>query len=107
MFAGPSRWDPHRGMQRQQIPPGKGVTVIRRLLLVAATVFGVVVALPATEAQAIPVCKSGYACLYQWWADRDHTIFNGFLSIDCRGVAESSGTHSGFLDFNQARCNDS
>jgi len=78
--------------------------VIRRLVVVAATVFGVAVVLPAVPAQAIPVCRSGYACLYQWWADREHTVFNGFLSTDCEGVSTSSGTHTGFLEFNQARC---
>ena len=80
--------------------------MIRRLLLVAATVLSFVVVLPTAQAQAIPVCKSGYACLYQWWADRDHTIFNGYLSVDCQGRSESEGTHSGYLEFNQARCND-
>jgi hypothetical protein len=77
--------------------------VIRRMLLVAATVF-VAVVMPAGQAQAIPVCKSGYACLFQWWADRDHTVFNGFQSIDCQGGVVSSGTRSGFLEFNQVRC---
>ncbi|KOV85553.1 hypothetical protein ADL03_13850 [Nocardia sp. NRRL S-836] len=61
--------------------------------------------MPAGPAQAIPACKSGYACLYQWWADREHTEFNGFLSIDCDGSAVSSGTRSGYLQFTQARCN--
>jgi hypothetical protein len=77
--------------------------VIRRLLLVAATVF-VTVVMPAGQAQAIPVCRNGYTCLYQWWADREHTVFNGFRSIDCQGGVDSRGTLSGFLEFNQARC---
>jgi hypothetical protein len=89
---------------RQRILPGKDAVVIRRLLLVAATVFGVVV-VPAGPAQAIPACKSGYACLYQWWADREHTVFRGFRSIDCQGAVVSSGTLSGYLEFNQSRCN--
>ena len=79
--------------------------MIRRLLLVAATVFSFVVVLPAGPAQAIPACKSGYACLYQWWADREHTVFNGFRSIDCQGSMVSSGKLSGYLEFNQSRCN--
>ncbi len=77
--------------------------MLRRLLLVAATVF-VAVVMPAGQAHAIPVCKNGYACLYQWWADRDHTVFNGFRSIDCQGGVDSSGKLSGFLEFNQVRC---
>ena len=78
--------------------------MIRRLLLVAATVF-VAVVMPAGQAQAIPACKDRYACLYQWWADREHTVFNGFRSIDCQGGVVSSGRQSGFLEFNQVRCN--
>lgn len=76
--------------------------MIRRLLLVAATVLGVV--LVPGQAQAIPVCRDRYTCLYQWWADRDHTIFNGYQAIDCQGGVDTVGTLSGFLEFHQARC---
>ncbi|MFJ6671828.1 hypothetical protein ACIQMJ_12035 [Actinosynnema sp. NPDC091369] len=78
--------------------------MIRRLLVVVAAALGVVALVPAS-AQAIPVCKSGYACLYQWYADPEHTVFNGYLSIDCDGSADSSGVHRGYLVFGQARCN--
>ncbi|MEV4314115.1 DUF6289 family protein [Actinocrispum sp. NPDC049592] len=79
--------------------------MIRRVLVVAATVLGVVGVLPAVEAQAIPVCRNGYACLYQWYADPGHTVFSGYLSVDCNGNADSSGTRTRYLDFNQAPCN--
>ncbi|MEU7481550.1 hypothetical protein AB0A63_36630 [Lentzea sp. NPDC042327] len=79
--------------------------MIRRMLLVAATALGVVL-VPTGQAQAIPMCKSGYACLYQYWADSEHTVFNGFRSIDCQGRVDSSGKLSGYLQFTQARCND-
>ncbi|MEJ2856008.1 MULTISPECIES: hypothetical protein [unclassified Saccharothrix] len=78
--------------------------MIRRLVVAVAAALGVVALVPAT-AQAIPVCKSGYACLYQWYADPEHTEFNGFLSIDCDGRSESSGVQRGYLVFGQARCN--
>jgi hypothetical protein len=78
--------------------------VIRRVLVVAATLLGVVAFVPAVPAQAIPHCRDGYACLYQWWADQEHTVFNGFLSIDCDGTATSSGRLTGFLVFGDAQC---
>lgn len=80
--------------------------MIRRALVVAATVLGVAVVVPAVEATAIPMCRSGYACLYQWWADPDHTVFKGYMAIDCRGNVDSSGTRTRYLDFSQSRCND-
>lgn len=79
--------------------------MVRRLLVVAATLIGVAAVVPAVPAQAIPRCRDGYACLYQWWADAEHTVFNGFLSIDCNGVATSSGRQTGFLVFGDALCN--
>lgn len=84
--------------------PRNEVTVIRRLLIGAFAVLGVIVFVPA-PAQAIPVCKSGYACLYQWYADADRTVFNGYRSIDCQGRTESQGILRGYLVFGQARCN--
>ncbi|MBP2327300.1 uncharacterized protein YraI [Kibdelosporangium banguiense] len=80
--------------------------MIRRLLLVAATTLGVVAVMPAAQAQAIPQCRSGYTCLYQWYQDAAHTVFAGYLSVDCRGNSASSGTRTRYLEFNQARCND-
>ncbi len=79
--------------------------MIRRVLIVAATVLGVAGVVPAVEAQAIPACRSGYTCLYQWYADPGHTVFTGYLSIDCQGHSDSSGDRSRYLDFNQAPCN--
>lgn len=81
--------------------------MIRRALVVAATVLGVAVVVPAVEAQAIPACASGHACLYQWWADPGRTVFSGYLSINCQGNAASSGTRTRYLDFTQSRCNSS
>jgi hypothetical protein len=31
-------------------------------------------------------------------------VFNGFLSVDCRGEVTTSGTRSGYLVFSQAPC---
>lgn len=78
--------------------------MIRRLLLAAVTALAAVVVIPTAPAQAIPACGNGYSCLYQWWADRAHTVFNGFLSVDCSGNVDISGTRSGYLVFSQARC---
>ncbi|MFI9815937.1 hypothetical protein [Saccharothrix variisporea] len=78
--------------------------MVRRLVVAVAAALGVVALVPAA-AEAIPVCKSGYACLYQWYADPEHTEFNGFLSISCDGTSESSGVQRGYLVFGQARCN--
>jgi hypothetical protein len=78
--------------------------VIRRLLVAVVAALGVVALAPAS-AQAIPVCKSGYACLYQWYADPEHTQFNGYRAIDCDGNVDSSGVQRGYLVFGQARCN--
>jgi hypothetical protein len=80
--------------------------VVRRLLVAVAAALGVVALAPAS-AQAIPMCKSGYACLYQWYADPEHTVFNGFRAIDCDGSVDSSGVQRGYLVFGQARCNTS
>lgn len=78
--------------------------MVRRALVLAATLIGVLAVVPAVPAQAIPHCRNGYACLYQWWADSEHTVFNGFLSVDCNGVATSSGRQTGFLVFGDALC---
>ena len=78
--------------------------MIRRLLVAVVAALGVVALVP-TAAQAIPVCKSGYACLYQWYADPERTVFNGFRAIDCDGSVESSGVLRGYLVFGDARCN--
>ena len=80
--------------------------MIRRLVIAAAAALAATVVIPTAQAQAIPACGSRYECLYQWWADREHTVFNGFRSIDCQGGVVSSGRQSGFLEFNQVRCND-
>ncbi|NUT98103.1 MAG: hypothetical protein HOY78_39440 [Saccharothrix sp.] len=78
--------------------------MIRRLVVAVAAALGVVALVPAA-AQAIPVCKSGYACLYQWYADAEHTEFNGYRSINCDGSVDSSGIQRGYLVFGSARCN--
>jgi hypothetical protein len=91
-------------LRRQQVHRGRDTTVIRRLPLAAATVLAAAVVLPTAQAQVIPACGNGYSCLYQWWADRAHTVFNGFLSVDCRGEVATSGTRSGYLVFSQAPC---
>jgi hypothetical protein len=78
--------------------------MIRRIALVGVAVLGFTAILPATSVQAIPKCRSGYNCLYQWYADPAHTTFVGFMSIDCDGNTDSSGERSGYLDFTQARC---
>ena len=80
--------------------------MIRRLLLAAVTALAAAVVIPTAQAQAIPACGNGYSCLYQWWADRAHTVFNGYLSVDCGGNVDTFGTRSGYLVFNQARCGD-
>ncbi|WP_447007334.1 hypothetical protein ACRAKI_13070 [Saccharothrix isguenensis] len=78
--------------------------MIRRLLVAVVAALGVVALVPAS-AQAIPMCKSGYACLYQWYADPGHTKFNGYRAIDCDGSVDSSGLQRGYLVFGEARCN--
>lgn len=78
--------------------------MIRRLLVAVVAALGVVALAPAS-AQAIPVCKSGYACLYQWYADAEHTQFNGYRSVDCDGNVQTSGVQRGYLEFTQGRCN--
>lgn len=80
--------------------------MIRRLLVTVVAALGAVALVPAS-AQAIPVCKSGYACLYQWYADPEHTVFNGFRAINCDGTVDNSGVQRGYLVFGQARCNTS
>jgi hypothetical protein len=94
---------PVRRWSHVTVPLGKDTTVIRRLLLVAATVLGIAVVVPG-QANAYPHCKAGYTCLYQWWADSAHTIFNGYLSIGCDGTSESEGTHTGYLEFHESIC---
>ena len=82
--------------------------MVRRLLVATAAALGMVgVGVGVAPAQAIPVCKSGYACLYQWYADPEHTEFNGYRSINCDGSVDSSGIQRGYLVFGQARCNTS
>jgi hypothetical protein len=78
--------------------------VIRRLVIAATVALAAALVIPTAQAQAIPACGSRYACLYQWWADRAHTVFNGFLSVDCTGDVTTSGTRSGYLVFSQAPC---
>ncbi|MEU5693289.1 hypothetical protein [Actinosynnema sp. NPDC020468] len=78
--------------------------MIRRLLVAVVAALGVAVLVPAS-AQAIPVCRSGYACLYQWYADLAHTRFNGYRSVDCDGTVDSSGVQRGYMEFSQSRCN--
>ncbi|OLF16294.1 hypothetical protein [Actinophytocola xanthii] len=78
--------------------------MVRRIALVGAAVLGFTAILPATSVQAIPKCRSGYNCLYQWYADPAHTTFVGFLSIDCEGNTESSGGRSQHLHFTESPC---
>jgi hypothetical protein len=78
--------------------------MVRRLALVSAAVLGFTALLPATSVQAIPKCRAGYNCLYQWYADPAHDTFVGFMSIDCEGDVESSGERSRYLDFTESPC---
>ena len=51
------------------------------------------------------MCKSGYACLYQYYSDPEYTVLVGYQSIDCAGHSELSGSRTRYLEFSQARCN--
>jgi hypothetical protein len=78
--------------------------VIRRLVIAATIALAAAVVIPTAQAQAIPACGDRYACLYQWWADRAHTVLNGFLSVDCTGDVTTFGTRGGYLVFSQVPC---
>jgi hypothetical protein len=80
--------------------------MIRRLIMVAALVsVSVIPALSAPHANAIPLCKAGYTCLYVYYSTVERTTAIGYTSIPCSGPAVTEGMTSGYFDFSEAECN--
>jgi hypothetical protein len=81
--------------------------MIRRALIAAIlAAAGLVVPLfAASPANAIPICKAGYTCLYVYYSTPAHTTEIGYLDIPCSGTPTSWGETSGYFTFSEAECN--
>jgi hypothetical protein len=80
--------------------------MIRRMLTAAVLVTaGLVPLFAASPANAIPICKGGYTCLYVFYSTPAHTTEIGYNDIPCSGPGSSWGTASGYFTFSEAECN--
>jgi uncharacterized protein DUF6289 len=81
--------------------------MIRRILVVAAVAAaGLVPFLTVPVANAIPICKEGYDCLYVYYSTIARTTPIGYWSISCNGTSSHSGETSAYFNFSEALCND-
>jgi hypothetical protein len=80
--------------------------MIRRVLLVAALLVGTTaaVAVPVGTASARPVCMADYQCTTTFYADAQHTVFNGQTVRLCNGTSESVGVLEGYSVTFQGPC---
>ncbi len=80
--------------------------MIRRMLIAAVLAMaGLVPFFAASPANAIPICKAGYACLYVYYSTPARTTEIGYLNIPCSGLPTSWGETSGYFTFAEAECN--
>jgi hypothetical protein len=79
--------------------------VIRRLILVATLVAASLAPmLFASSANAIPVCKANYTCLYEYYSNAARTDWIGYVDYPCSGPAVIVGSQSGYFTFSEALC---
>jgi hypothetical protein len=79
--------------------------MIRRLVLAATLVAASVTPILFTSAaNAIPVCKAGYTCLYEYYSNEARTDWIGYVDIPCSGPAVIVGEQSGYFTFGEAQC---
>jgi len=79
---------------------------IRRTLVAAALAAGGLVPFfAAPAANAIPICKADYACLYVFYSTPAHTTEIGYNNIPCSGQGSSWGSVSGWFTFSEVECN--
>jgi hypothetical protein len=79
--------------------------MIRRVLIAATlAAAGLVPFFVASPANAIPICRTGYTCLYVYYSSAAHTTEIGYLDIPCSGNPVSWGEISGYFTFSDAEC---
>ncbi|MFI6761636.1 DUF6289 family protein [Micromonospora sp. NPDC050417] len=59
---------------------------------------------PASPAQAIPVCKSGYQCTYTYYSSATFETVVGGRTKFCDGTVDSFGTTTRWLEMVSAQC---
>jgi hypothetical protein len=80
--------------------------MIRRTLIAATLVAaGLVPFFAASPANAIPICKADYTCLYVYYSTPARTTEIGYSDIPCSGPGTSWGEISGYFTFSEAECN--
>jgi hypothetical protein len=80
--------------------------MIRRLIMVAA--LGAACLIPmlsSPHANAIPLCKADYTCLFVYYSTAARTTAIGDTNIPCSGPATTVGETSAYFDFYTAECN--
>ena len=80
--------------------------MIRRTLVAAMlAAAGLTPFFAASPANAIPICKAGYACLYVYYSTIARTTEIGYNNIPCSGLPTSWGQVSGDFTFSEVECN--
>lgn len=81
---------------------------IRRGAIAAAAAVLATTAMlvPATRADAIPMCRIGYQCSYNFFDSSEHTNRVGWRMEWCDGTSDSEGTISPYMEFLSVKCND-
>lgn len=77
----------------------------RSLVAILLATGGLAPFLAAPAANAIPICKAGYTCLYVYYSTIARTTPVGYTSVSCNGLGVNSGTTSAFFNFTEAQCN--
>ena len=80
--------------------------MFRRTLFAALlAVAGLVPLFAASPANAIPICRADYSCLYVYYSTPAHTTEIGYVYMNCNGTGGSWGSISGYFTFSEVECN--
>jgi hypothetical protein len=79
--------------------------VIRHLILVATLIAASLAPMLFTSsANAEPVCKFGYTCLYEYYSNEARTNWIGYIDVPCSGPVVIVGSQSLYYTFGEAQC---
>jgi hypothetical protein len=81
------------------------VVIRRTLVAVTLAAAGLVPLFAASPANAIPICKAGFSCLYVYYSTPARTTVVGSASINCGGGGGLVGMTSAYFTFSEVPCN--
>ncbi|HEY0638803.1 MAG TPA: hypothetical protein VGD67_14230 [Pseudonocardiaceae bacterium] len=79
--------------------------MIRRVVVTALATAGLALALSPAPASALPYCKVGYQCTYEWLSEDGAIVGVLIRNYGCTGTTYSEGVRTTRLRYSEAACN--